>query len=149
MKFKQLVMCISILSSGHAWANVTEYCPNPSDIKEEAPGVYIASIVSGDGEWYGVSQKGRGPVGEFDVAVFKSHTDVEGSTVIGEILRCGYLLQKGDAVDMRFQGKEKEKETLVSIDIKDPWTQWYSQYYCESKEPRACKFNELIRPAKR
>jgi hypothetical protein len=145
MKFKQLVMCVSILMSGHAWANVTEHCPSPSDIKELSAGIYKAPTASGDGEWYGVSQNGRGSVGEFDVAIFKPHKDVEGSTAVGEILRCGYTLQGGGALDMKF----KREGTIVSIDIGGPWEEWYAQYYCDNKTARACAFKEIVRVTKR
>lgn len=145
MKLKQLVMCVSILLSGHAWANVTEYCPSSSDIKEVAPGVYKAPTASNDGEWYGVSQTGQGPVGEFELAIFMPHKDVEGGTAIGEVLRCGYLLQKGGAVDMKF----KREGVVASIDTSGPWEEWNSRYYCDSKEVRGCAFKEIVRAAKR
>lgn len=145
MKLKQLVMCISILLSGHAWAEVTEYCPSPSDIRELAPGIYKAPTASGDGEWYGVSQGGQGPVGEFELAIFMPHKDVEEGSVIGEVQRCGYRLQKGGAVDMKF----KREGTVASIDTGGSWEEWNSRYYCDNKEVRGCTFKEIVRPAKR
>ncbi|MBH8612038.1 DUF3757 domain-containing protein [Pseudomonas mohnii] len=144
MKLKQLVMCVSILLSGQAWANVTEYCPSPADIRELNPGVYNAPTADGNGEWYGVSQGGQGPVGEFEEAIFVPHKDVEGSTVIGEVQRCGYRLQKGGAVDMRF----KREGTVASIDVGGAWEEWNSRYYCTNKEVRGCAFKEIVRPAK-
>ena len=141
MKLKQLVMCISILLSGHAWAEVTEYCPSPSDIKEFTAGSYKAPTASGDGEWYGVSQTGRGLVGEFELAIFAPRVATEGGTVAGEILRCGYKLQNGGELDMRY----KREGTVVSIDTSGPWEQWYGQYQCYSKEARACAFIENVR----
>ncbi|PMZ86052.1 MULTISPECIES: DUF3757 domain-containing protein [unclassified Pseudomonas] len=141
MKVKQLLMCVSFLVSGQALANVTEYCPSPSDIKELAAGIYKAPTASGDGEWYGVSQAGRGPIGEFELAIFAPRVAAERGIVAGEILRCGYKLQNGGDLDMRY----KREGTIVSIDTSGPWEQWYGQYYCESKEARACAFTENVR----
>ncbi|WP_223532210.1 DUF3757 domain-containing protein [Pseudomonas sp. GL-RE-20] len=141
MKVKQLLMCVSFLVSGQALANVTEYCPSPSDIKEFAPGSYKAPTASGEGEWYGVSQTGRGLVGEFELAIFVPRVAAEGGTVAGEILRCGYKLQNGGDLDMRY----KREGTIVSIDTSGPWEQWYGQYHCYSKEARACAFTENVR----
>lgn len=145
MKLKQLVLGVAVMLSGQAWANVTEYCPSPSDIKEAAPGVYKAPTASGDGEWYGVSQTGQGPVGEFELAIFAPHKDVEGETAIGEVLRCGYKLQKGGAVDMHF----KREGVVASIETNGPWEEWNSRYYCDNKEVRGCAFKEVVRASKR
>jgi hypothetical protein len=145
MNLKKLLLCAPLLLSSHAWASVTEYCPSPSDIQELAAGVYKAPTAGGNGEWYGVSQNGKGPVGEFDVAIFKPHGNVEGNTATGEILRCSYSLQSGGVVDMKF----KREGTVATIEVKEPWQEWYSQYYCESKEARACQFKEIVRTAQR
>ncbi|PYY66728.1 hypothetical protein CRX42_30800 [Pseudomonas jessenii] len=141
MKVKQLLMCVSFLVSGQALANVTEYCPGPTDIKEMAAGVYKAPTAGGDGEWYGVTQTGRGPVADFEMAIFVPRVAAGGATVAGEILRCGYKLQHGGELDMRF----KREGTIVSIDTGGPWEEWYGQYYCDSKEARACAFKENVR----
>ncbi|WP_057396733.1 DUF3757 domain-containing protein [Pseudomonas fluorescens] len=145
MKVKQLLMCVSFLVSGQALANVTEYCPSPSDIKELAAGTYKAPTASGGGEWYGVSQTGRGPAGEFELAIFAPRMAAEGGTVAGEILRCGYKLQQGGELDMRY----KREGTIVSIDTNGPWEEWHGQYYCDSREARACAFKEIVRATKR
>jgi hypothetical protein len=145
MKVKQLLMCVSFLVSGQALANVTEYCPSPSDIKELAAGTYKAPTASGGGEWYGVSQTGRGPVGEFELAIFAPRMAAEGDSVAGEILRCGYKLQHGGELDMRY----KREGTIVSIDTNGPWEEWRGQYYCDSREARACAFKEIVRATKR
>jgi hypothetical protein len=145
MKVKQLLMCVSFLVSGQALAIVTEYCPSPSDIKEFATGSYRASTASGKGEWYGVSQTGRGPVGEFEVAIFAPRKEAEAGTIVGEILRCGYILKNGGDLDMRY----KREGTMVSIDTEGPWSEWLTRYYCDSKEARACEFKEIVRSAKR
>ncbi|MBV7553736.1 DUF3757 domain-containing protein [Pseudomonas sp. PDM28] len=145
MKVKQLLMCVSFLVSGQALANVTEYCPSPADIKELAAGAYKAPTASGSGEWYGVSQTGRGPVGEFELAIFAPRIAADISTVAGEILRCGYMLQNGGELDMRY----KREGTVVSIDTNGPWEEWFGQYYCDSKEVRACAFKEVVRTTKR
>ena len=79
MKVKQLLVCVSFLVSGQALANVTEYCPSPADIKELTAGVFKAQTASGDGEWYGVSQTGRGPVGEFELAIFAPRITARGA----------------------------------------------------------------------
>ncbi|WP_085724129.1 DUF3757 domain-containing protein [Pseudomonas sp. R37(2017)] len=141
MKVKQLLLCVSFLVSGQALANVTEYCPSPADIKELANGAYKAPTASGGGDWYGVSQSGRGPVGEFELAIFAPRLTAEGGTVAGEILRCGYKLKNGGELDMRY----KREGTIVSIDANGSWEQWHAQYYCESKEARACAFTEIVR----
>jgi len=145
MRVKQLVMCVPFLFSGHVLADEGEHCPNPSVIKEFTAGTYKAPTTSGSGEWYGVSQSGRGPVGEFDVAIFRPHEEVEGGAVVGEILRCGYRLQGGGALDMKF----KNEGTLVRIGTNGPWAEWYNQYYCDNKEERACLFKEIVRPTRR
>lgn len=145
MKVKQLLMCVSFLVSGQALANVTEYCPGPADIKEFAPSSYKASTASGEGEWYGVSQTGSGPVGEFEVAIFAPRKEAEDGTIVGEILRCGYMLQNGGDLDMRY----KREGTMVSIDTEGAWSEWLTRYYCDSKEARACEFKEIVRSAKR
>ncbi|MNL10320.1 hypothetical protein PS726_03209 [Pseudomonas fluorescens] len=142
MRLKQFVMCIPFLLSGHALADVREHCPVPSDIKEYPAGTYKAPTVSGGGEWYGVSQSGQGPVGKFELAIFKQH-DVE-EDLIGEILRCGYKLQSGGSLDLRF----KNQGTLVRLDKSSPWEKWYSQYHCYDQGDRACSFEELVIPAK-
>ncbi|CAI8770407.1 DUF3757 domain-containing protein [Pseudomonas sp. IT-P291] len=145
MRVKQLLMCVSFLVSGPALANVTEYCPSPSDIKELTAGAYKAPAASGEGEWYGVSQTGRGPVGEFEVAIFAPRKEAEAGMIVGEILRCGYMLQNGGSLDMRY----KREGTIVSIDTnKGPWSEWMTRYYCDSKEARACGFKEIVRAAK-
>ncbi|MDF9774953.1 DUF3757 domain-containing protein [Pseudomonas baetica] len=144
MKVKQLLMCVSFLVSGQALANVTEYCPSPADIKEFAAGAYKAPTASGEGEWYGVSQTGRGLVGEFEVAIFAPRKEAEGSTVVGEILRCGYKLKNGGDLDMRY----KREGTMVSIDTEGQWSEWLTRYYCDSKKARACEFKEIVRSVK-
>ncbi|WP_224791482.1 DUF3757 domain-containing protein [Pseudomonas fluorescens] len=141
MRVKQLLMCVSLLVSGQALANVTEYCPGPADIKEFGVGTYIAPTASGDGQWYGVSQTGRGPVADFELAIFVPRVAAGGATVAGEILRCGYKLQNGGNLDMRY----KREGTIVSIDTGGTWEEWYGQYYCDSKVSRACAFKENVR----
>jgi hypothetical protein len=141
MRVKELLMCISVLVSGQALANVTEYCPSPADIKEFGVGTYIAPTASGDGQWYGVSQTGRGLVGEFELAIFAPRVAAQGGTVAGEIQRCGYTLKNGGNLDMKY----KREGTVVSIDTRGPWEEWLGQYYCDSKEARACAFKENVR----
>ena len=145
MYIKQIALLIPFLMSANAWAGTVEYCPKVADIKEVGTtGSYVAATVSGQGEWNGTSQVGRGPVGGFDEAIFKAHGDAVEGVVIGEILHCGYSLRDGGKLDMRF----KREGTVVSIQAGGAWEPYYSQYYCEDKAEGACTFKELPRPGK-
>jgi hypothetical protein len=145
MFIKQISLLIPLLMSANAWAGTMEHCPKVADIKEVgSTGSYTAATLSGEGEWNGTSQTGRGPVGGFDEAIFKARGEVVEGVVVGELLRCGYSLRDGGKLDMRF----KREGTVVSIQAGGVWEPWYDQYHCEDKADGACTFKELSRPSK-
>lgn len=144
MAIKKIALLIPLLLSANAWAGAMEHCPKISDIKEVGTGTYTAPTVSGKGEWYGIAQAGRGPVGGFEEAIFKAHGEPKKNVVVGELLHCGYALRDGGKLDMRF----KREGTVVSINTGKGWEQWYNQYYCDDKTEGACTFRELVRASK-
>ncbi|WP_339545612.1 DUF3757 domain-containing protein [Pseudomonas sp. RA_35y_Pfl2_P32] len=145
MNIKQVALLIPLLMSANTWASTVEYCPKVADIKEVGnTASYIAATVSGQDEWNGTSQTGRGPVAGFEEAIFKAHGGAVDGVVVGELLRCGYNLRDGGKLDMRF----KREGTVVSIQEGGAWEQWHGQYYCEDKTAGACSFKELSRPSK-
>lgn len=144
MAIKNVALLMCFLFSANAWAGTVEHCPKIADIKEVGVGTYMAPTVSGKGDWYGVSQTGRGAVGGFEEAIFKARGEANKGVVVGELLHCGYALRDGGKLDMRF----KQEGTVVSIKAGKGWEQWYGQYYCDDKTEGACTFKELQRPRK-
>ena len=106
-------------------------CPAEDTIQQ------VGTTYNAPGGWTGQVQTNAGKVKGFEMTLYKPK-DTKHPFKEGELLRCSYKLENGNALDLRLP----EADNKARINNPKNWEAAYSghQYDC-SKGRSACKFN--------